>query len=144
MGSPVGYLASHVLNPKECSLSFPFSSFPLLSFPFLSFPFLSFPFLPFPSLSFPSLSFFISATSWQAEMTDWWGVQAADGGSGAAALQAHLDSAMQAGLIQMNGVGPSGADMGGPGDPARDGGQSAGILRPNAEPYTAMQSLNLV
>ena len=67
-------------------------------------------------------------------MTDWWGVQAADGGPAveggaeAAALQAHLDSAMQVGLIQMNGVGPSGSDMGGPGDPARDGGQSAGNL----------------
>ncbi len=51
-----------------------------------------------------------------------------EGGAEAAALQAHLDSAMQAGLIQMNGVGPSGSDMGGPGDPARDGGQSAGNL----------------
>ncbi len=77
-------------------------------------------------------------------MTDWWGVQAADGGPAvgggpeAAALQAHLDSAMQAGLIQMNGVGPSGADMGGPGDPARDGGQSAGILCTAAEACIAI------
>ncbi|DBA79173.1 hypothetical protein WJX77_004780 [Trebouxia sp. C0004] len=54
------------------------------------------------------------------------GGPAAEGGAEAAALQAHLDSAMQAGLIQINGVGPSGSDMGGPGDPARDGGQSAG------------------
>ena len=50
----------------------------------------------------------------------------AEGGVEAAALQAHLDSAMQAGLIQMSGLGPSGSGSGGPGDPARDGSQSAG------------------
>ena len=60
------------------------------------------------------------------------GLQAAEGGpagegSGdAAALQAHLDSAMQAGLIQMNGLDPSRSGLGGPLDPARDGSQSAG------------------
>lgn len=54
------------------------------------------------------------------------GGPAAEGGAEAAALQAHLDSAMQAGLIQMSGLGPSGSGSGGPGDPARDGSQSAG------------------
>lgn len=49
-----------------------------------------------------------------------------EGGAEAAALQAHLDSAMQAGLIQMSGLSTAGD--GGPGDPARDGGQSAGPL----------------
>ncbi len=54
------------------------------------------------------------------------GGPAAEGGPEAAALQAHLDIAMQAGLIQMSGLGPSGTGAGGPGDPARDGGPSAG------------------
>lgn len=65
-----------------------------------------------------------------------WGLQVAQGGSAAeggpdaAALQAHLDSAMQSGLIQMNGLQPSEAGLGGPTDPARDGGQSAGAYIP--------------
>ena len=69
------------------------------------------------------------------------GGPAVEGGVEAAALQAHLDSAMQAGLIQMSGVGPSSSDMGGPGDPARDGGQSAGIPCNTAELYIAIQTL---
>lgn len=71
-----------------------------------------------------------------------WGLQAAqggsaaDGGPNAAALQAHLDSAMQSGLIQMNGFQPSEAGLGGPNDPARDGSQSAGVYSysPNPPP----------
>lgn len=61
-----------------------------------------------------------------------WGLQAAQGGSAAeggqdaAALQAHLDIAMQSGLIQMNGLQSSEAGLGGPTDPSRDGSQSAG------------------
>ncbi|KAL3137850.1 hypothetical protein ABBQ38_005103 [Trebouxia sp. C0009 RCD-2024] len=61
------------------------------------------------------------------------GGAAAEGGADAAALQAHLDSAMQAGLIQMNGLQPSeaGYGYGGPTDPARDGSQSAGPSGPD-------------
>ena len=59
-------------------------------------------------------------------------VQAADGsgamegGAEAAALQAHLDSAIQAGLIQTSGLSSSGE----PGASPRDGSQSAGAKYP--------------
>ena len=75
-----------------------------------------------------------------------WGLQAAQGGSAAdgapnaAALQAHLDSAMQSGLIQMNGFQPSEAGLGGPTDPARDGSQSAGIYSYFPKPSTPTPS----